>query len=257
MDAPAEPRRWDVRRLDETDSTNRVVIDLARAGEPEGLVVVADHQTAGRGRLGRSWQAPPGASLLVTLLLRPTIAVADAHLLTIAAALAGAEACESVAGVRPGVKWPNDLVVERDGATRKLAGLLAESIVSGGRLEAVALGLGLNVQWPADLPDDLAQIATALNHEAGHDVDRDAVLDAWLGGFGDRYATFDADALLREYRDRCVTLGRDVRVELAGETLFAVASDVTREGHLVLDTGRIVTAGDVVHAALPRGAAPP
>lgn len=248
----AEP--WQVRRLAETDSTNRVVLDLARAGEPEGVVVVADHQTAGRGRLGRVWQAPPGASLLVTVLLRPTIPVVDAHLVTIAAALAAADACDEVAGVRPSLKWPNDLVVERDGRTRKLAGLLAESIVSGSRIDAVALGMGLNVQWPAVLPDDLADIATALNLESGAGVARDAVLDAWLDCLRDRYArltsTGGTETLLAAYRVACVSLGRDVRVELPGETAYGVAADVTREGHLVLDTHdgrRIVTAGDVIH----------
>jgi BirA family biotin operon repressor/biotin-[acetyl-CoA-carboxylase] ligase len=253
----AEPTvgRWDVRRLAETDSTNRDVLDLARSGEPEGVVVVAEHQTAGRGRLGRTWQAPPGASLLVTVLLRPTLAVADAHLVTIAAALAAADACSDVAGVRPSLKWPNDLVVERDGEVRKVAGLLAESIVGGGRIQAVALGMGLNVQWPADLPDDLAQIATALNHEAGHDVDREAVLEAWLACLADRYqrltAPGGAGALLAGYRVACVTLGRRVRVELADGPVLGTASEVTREGHLVLDADdghrRIVTAGDVVH----------
>jgi len=245
-----------VSRLPETDSTNRVVLELARGGEAEGAVVVADHQTAGRGRLGRTWQAPPGASLLVTVLLRPPIPVEDAHLVSIAAALAAADACAAVAGVHPGLKWPNDLVIERDGATRKIAGLLAESIVRGGRVDAVALGMGLNVQWPSPLPEDLASIATALNHEAGHDVDRDAVLAGWLECLADRYARLTAaggtDALLAAYRVACVTLGRRVRVELDGAALLGTATDITREGHLVVigdgDADRhVVAAGDVVH----------
>ena len=252
MPGVAEP--WDVRHVAETDSTNRLVLDLARAGEREGVVVVADHQTAGRGRLGRLWQAPPGASLLVTVLLRPTIPVVDAHLVTIAAALAAADACVEVAVVRPALKWPNDLVIERDGTTRKLAGLLAESIVQGGRIDAVAMGMGLNVQWPSPLPDELADIATALNHEAGSDVARDQVLDRWLACLSDRYARLTTpggtQALLAAYRVACTTLGRDVRAELPGEAVFGRASDVTREGHLVLDTDdgrRVVSAGDVVH----------
>jgi BirA family transcriptional regulator, biotin operon repressor / biotin---[acetyl-CoA-carboxylase] ligase len=244
------PVEWTVQRLAETDSTNRVVLDLARAGEPEGAVVVADHQTAGRGRLGRTWQAPPGASLLVTVLLRPSLPAGEVHLVTIAAGLAAAAAVEEVAGVRAGLKWPNDLVIERDGVTRKLAGLLAESVVTGNGIDAVAVGMGLNVQWPADLPEELRSIATALNHEAGHDVDRDAVLDSWLGALGSRYEGFDAGALLGEYRSRCVTLGRDVRAELAFETVTGVAVDVDDAGHLLVDTPdgrRVITAGDVVH----------
>ena len=244
------PVEWSLRRLAETDSTNRVVLEEARGGAPEGLVVVADHQTAGRGRLGRTWQAPPGASLLVTVLLRPAMPPAEVHLVTIAAGLAAVDACEAVAGIVPSLKWPNDLVIERDGVTRKLAGLLAESLVAGGRIDALALGMGLNVQWPEVLPDDLASIATALNHEAGHDVDRDALLDAWLARLGQRYGSFDAASLLAEYRERCVTLGREVRAELAFETVTGVATDVDPDGHLLLTTPdgpRVITAGDVVH----------
>jgi BirA family biotin operon repressor/biotin-[acetyl-CoA-carboxylase] ligase len=241
---------WRVSRLAETDSTNRVVLEEARGGAAEGLVVVADHQTAGRGRLGRTWQAPPGASLLVTVLLRPALPPAEVHLVTIAAGLAAVDACDAVADVVPSLKWPNDLVIERDGVTRKLAGLLSESLVAGGRVDALALGMGLNVQWPAELPDDLASIATALNHEAGHDIDRDALLDAWLSRLGQRYGSFDAASLLAEYRERCVTLGREVRAELANEAVTGVATDVDPGGHLLVTTPdgpRTITAGDVVH----------
>ncbi|MEN3274172.1 MAG: BirA family transcriptional regulator [Actinomycetota bacterium] len=241
---------WRVSRLAETDSTNRVVLEEARGGAAEGLVVVADHQTAGRGRLGRTWQAPPGASLLVTVLLRPALPPAEVHLVTIAAGLAAVDACDAVADVVPSLKWPNDLVIERDGVTRKLAGLLSESLVAGGRVDALALGMGLNVQWPAELPDDLASIATALNHEAGHDIDRDALLDAWLSRLGQRYGSFDAASLLAEYRERCVTLGREVRAELANEAVTGVATDVDPDGHLLVTTPdgpRTITAGDVVH----------
>src|SRR4051794_6345655 len=99
------PVEWRVIRLAETDSTNRVVLEEARSGVDEGLVVVADHQTAGRGRLGRTWQAPPGASLLVTVLLRPALPPSEVHLVTIAAGLAAVDACEAVAGASPGLKW--------------------------------------------------------------------------------------------------------------------------------------------------------
>src|SRR4051812_27340870 len=109
------------------------------AGAPEGLAAVADHQTAGRGRLGRAWVAPPGASLLLSVLFRPDLAPERLHLTTAAVALAAAEACEAVAGVLPVLKWPNDLLV----GDRKLAGVLAES-----RLPAVVVGIGLNVNWP-------------------------------------------------------------------------------------------------------------
>ena len=225
------PPVWDVRRLPSVDSTNRLVLELAREGAPEGIVAVADVQTAGRGRLGRTWTAPPGASLLVTVLLRPR----RPELVTIAAGLAAVEACEEVTGFRPRLKWPNDLVTERG----KLAGLLAER--DG---DAVAMGMGLNVSWPAELPEELVGVATALNREVGHDVDREDVLQAWLVELGRR---LDAvDAVMDEYRTTCDTIGREVRVELADETFTGTATGLTDDGHLVVG-GRVVSAGDVVH----------
>ena len=229
------PPRWDVRRLSQVDSTNRLVLDLARDGAAAGLVAVADVQTAGRGRLGRTWSAPPGASLLVTVLLRPADPVGQGHLLLNACGLAAVEACDVITGFRPDLKWPNDLVTARG----KLAGLLAER--DG---DAVAVGMGLNVQWPATLPADLVGVATALNHEVGRDVDRDAVLDAWLAALGRRLDALGDVA--EEYRRTCATIGREVRVELPGETFTGTATDVTDDGHLVVD-GRAVSAGDVVH----------
>jgi BirA family biotin operon repressor/biotin-[acetyl-CoA-carboxylase] ligase len=168
---------------------------------------------------------------------------------TIAAGLAAASACEEVSGVRPGLKWPNDLVIERVDGTRKLAGLLAESVLRGDQLDAIAVGMGLNVQWPSDLPDDLASIATALNLEARCDVDRDAVLAAWLDHL-DRRLDQEPTALMADYRDRCVTLGAQVRVELGGGVLEGRAAHIGEDGRLVVSTatGEVqVAAGDVVH----------
>src|SRR5690349_15935960 len=130
-----EGTRFRVRWVDETGSTNHDLLAAARAGEPEGLVLVADHQSAGRGRLGRVWEAPPGASLLMSILLRPVLGLADAHAVTAAVGLAAAYACEAVAGFRPGLKWPNDLVV----GPRKLAGILAETNLQGDRLDALVV----------------------------------------------------------------------------------------------------------------------
>src|SRR4051812_16300557 len=143
--------------LSEIDSTNRYVLDEARGGAPAGLVVVADHQTAGRGRLGRTWGAPPRASLLMSVLLRPAIPVERRHVLVMTAGLAMAEALEAETGVAAGLKWPNDLLV----GGRKLAGILAEA--SG---DALVIGIGVNLEW-TDVPPDLATIATACNLEGG------------------------------------------------------------------------------------------
>jgi BirA family biotin operon repressor/biotin-[acetyl-CoA-carboxylase] ligase len=234
-----------VRRFEELDSTNRLALELARAGEPEGVVVVADHQTAGRGRLGRTWVAPPGSSLLMSILLRPDLPVERLHLVVAAVGLSAADAVEATTGVRPGLNWPNDLVVD----DRKLSGVLAER-----EGDAVVVGIGINVNWPDQLPAELAATATAANHLAGRPVDRDGVLTAMLDCLADRYG--DWPRVGSEYRRNCSTIGRRVRVELSDETFTGTAADVTDEGHLLVDVGmclRTVTAGDVVHVR-PAGA---
>jgi BirA family transcriptional regulator, biotin operon repressor / biotin---[acetyl-CoA-carboxylase] ligase len=238
-------RFTDVRRLASTGSTNSDLLALARDGAPEGVVLVADHQTAGRGRLDRVWEAPAGASLLVSVLLRPDLPLQQAYRVTMATALAASEACEEVAGFRPLLKWPNDLVVD----DRKLAGILAESVLTGGRLDAVVVGMGLNVNWPDDLPDRLGLDATAANLVAGHDVDRGDLLVSFLRRLEEWYGN-ERD-LLAAYRERSATLGREVRVEVAGGWFEGRAVDVSGEGHLVVELPagerREVAVGDVVH----------
>jgi BirA family biotin operon repressor/biotin-[acetyl-CoA-carboxylase] ligase len=242
-----------VERVAETDSTNRVLLDRARAGGAAGAVLVADRQTAGRGRLGRRWEAPPGSSLLVSVLLRPALAPAYAHLAAVAAALAARAACRDAAGVTAGLKWPNDRVV----GERKLAGFLSEALVAGDRLDAVVVGMGLNVRWPRPLPDELAGTATDLVAEAppGRAVDRDEVLDAWLAELGSRLPLLDDPAgrrqLADEHRAACVTLGRRVRVERPHDVLVGDAVDLADDGSLLVrtpdGTTHRVPAGDVIH----------
>jgi BirA family biotin operon repressor/biotin-[acetyl-CoA-carboxylase] ligase len=259
----------DVRWVDETGSTNRDLLELAAAGAPEGVVLVADHQTAGRGRLDRTWQAPSGGSLLVSVLLRPPLPVSDAHLLTTAVGVSAVAACREVTGVDPGLKWPNDLVLpgaddrSRTGADRKLGGILAESVIEGGTLSAVVVGLGLNVNWSPDLPEDLAAIAVALNQVVGHEVDREDLLVALLQGLDRRYREILDDfevadsaldgrrALMAEARTLSATLSRRVRADLGVEQVEGMAVALTDEGALVVETDRgdrrTVIAGDVVH----------
>jgi len=258
---PAGSRFGLVRRFAELDSTNRYLLDRARAGADEGEVVVADYQSAGRGRLGRRWEAPAGSNLLASVLLRPTLALEELHLCTVAVALAAADACGQGAGVTPELKWPNDLMVRG----RKLGGILAEALPAG---PAVVVGLGLNVRWPppedaeekarARGPDEVSATATSLWRETG--VERDpltmlqlvlARLEGRLVDLADRHGR---RRLAGEYRRRCDTVGRAVRVSLADETFTGTATDVTVEGHLIVDVGtclRTVAAGDVVHLRDP------
>lgn len=230
----------------EIDSTNRWLLDRAREGAAEGVVAVADHQTAGRGRLGRTWTAPPGASLLTSILLRPDLPPARLHLVTAAVALAAADACAALAGVEPELKWPNDLLV----GDRKLAGVLAEADLREGAPPAVVVGIGLNVRWPRDLPPELAEVATALNRlRSGPPPERADLLVALLEGLERRCQ--DLDAVAAEHRGRCATVGRRVRVDLGASAIEGVAVDVTDDGHLVVDAanGRhVVPVGDVVHS---------
>ena len=250
-------RFGDVRWVAETGSTNADLAALATEGAPEGVVLVADHQTAGRGRLGRTWTAPVGASLLCSILVRPAVPVGHAHALTTAVALAAREACTEVAGVTPGLKWPNDLVVPvaaLGGAERKLAGVLAESTLAGDHLDAVVVGIGLNVNWPRQLPEEIADIATALNHLAGEAVDRAELLGALLAGLERRYARLLAPggraALRDEEHAASATLGRRVRVLRAHDELEGIAVGFTDEGALRLEVDTdvlVVPVGDVVH----------
>jgi BirA family transcriptional regulator, biotin operon repressor / biotin---[acetyl-CoA-carboxylase] ligase len=240
----------DVRRFETLVSTNSYLLEQARGGASEGVVAVADYQTGGRGRLGRRWEAPPGTCLLASILLRPVLASDQLHLCTAVLALAAADACEQVAGVVPAVKWPNDLLV----GGRKLAGVLAESDsgAPGGSQGSVAVvvGIGCNVDWAG--PKGAG--GTSLREAAGQPVDREALLWALLDVFGPRYRSLDSpggrEALAGELRARCETLGRVVRVDLAGGSITGTAVELTGSGHLVVETetGRHeVAAGDAVH----------
>jgi BirA family biotin operon repressor/biotin-[acetyl-CoA-carboxylase] ligase len=223
-----------VRRVTEVGSTNAELLAAARDGAPEGLVLVAERQIAGRGRRGRRWDAPPGSSLLVSVLLRPRLPA----LVPLVGGLAAVEACDRVTGLRPALKWPNDVVV----GEAKLGGLLAEAAGP-----AVVVGLGLNVSWEAPLPSGALVLLTL----TGRRIDRTALLDAFLSALGELRLR-PASHLLPRYREACVTLGRDVRVETAtGPAVEGRAVDVDTGGALVVESAdgsrRTFLTGDVVH----------
>ena len=231
-----------VRVLDSIGSTNDYVAALARGGEPEGLVVVAEHQFLGRGRLDRQWASPPRAGLTFSVLLRPAVAPALRAWVPLLLAAAAAEALGARCDLDVTLKWPNDLQV----SGRKLGGVLAES--TG---DAVVVGFGINVANRRDeLPRD---DATSLVLETGAVVDRGPVLLALLRSMGPAYVGWggDAAAAARRYRERCDTIGRPVRVSLpGGAELVGEAVDVDESGRLVVRSGdetTAVSAGDVVH----------
>jgi BirA family biotin operon repressor/biotin-[acetyl-CoA-carboxylase] ligase len=239
-----------ISKVSVTGSTNADVLALAREGEPAGLVLVAGHQTAGRGRLDRRWEAPAGVNLLVSVLFRPDGPPSGWFRCAVALAVAACDACRDL-GVDAGVKWPNDLVVGDD----KLAGVLSETDGAG----AVVVGLGLNVGWPAAGEYPGAVSLAAL----GADVTPDDLLLRIVGHL-DQVGP-DASDLLERYRERCATTGRDVRIELPdGSHVEGRALGVDDDGCLRVETVvadaspepgaqpalvvRRFSVGDVVHA---------
>ena len=231
--------------LERIGSTNDVVLQRAAAGAPEGLLVLAEEQTAGRGRQDRTWWAPPGSSLLMSLLLRPPIPAARAAQLTMCLGLAAAEGVEQISGLRPGLKWPNDLLL--DG--RKLAGMLTELRLSGDQVAYAVLGLGLNVNLEFTSPD-LAPIAISLQMAAGHPVERLPLLAAILERCEARYERLLAgESPHVAWSARLDTLGRRVVVSLPAGTLEGLAVGVNAQGALLVqaDDGQVSTvwAGDV------------
>lgn len=235
--------------VEETGSTNADLLRVARDGGPE-QVLGADHQTAGRGRLGRVWEAPPGASLLCSILVRPPSGSGDPHLVTTALGLAAAEAVEAVTGVTVGVKWPNDLVAGTSQVPddRKLAGVLAESTVVDGRVDAVVVGIGLNVNWPDGFPDELAATAVSLRQLVGHDVDRTDLVVAMLRRFEAHLAA--PERVRDDVLARSATVGRVVRVERGDGSVVGTATGLTADGRLLLEVDGAtheIAVGDVVH----------
>jgi BirA family transcriptional regulator, biotin operon repressor / biotin---[acetyl-CoA-carboxylase] ligase len=242
LKAALAPDGFDLVVLEEAQSTNAELAERARAGAPEGTVVVAESQTAGRGRQGRSWESPPRAGLTFSVLLRPAQVSGWLPLL---AGLSVAVAVQEQTGVETGLKWPNDVLVGSRESARKVAGLLAE--VPGGGGGGVVIGIGLNVTTrAAELPDDRA---TSLALAGALTTDRETLLKAILRALARAYASWSADpeALIPAYRSVCVSLGRQVRVELPdGQSYEGLATDIDHDGRLVVGD-RAFAAGDVIH----------
>lgn len=236
------PPPWrEVRVVEEIGSTNDACAFAAREGEAEGLVVVAESQTGGRGRLGRTWVSPPRAGLTFSMLLRPSVPAARKPWLPLLVGVAAAREVARRCELDVRLKWPNDLLV----GGRKVGGLLAE--VAG---DAVVVGVGINVSTRAgELP---REDATSLALETGGMVDRGPLLLGILRAVGPNYlgwveAGGSPLAVRPAYLAACETVGREVSVALpSGEVLAGTATDVDEDGRLVV-AGRPLSAGDVTH----------
>ena len=262
---PAGKRRFhDVRHVASTGSTNADLLELGRDGAPEGVVLIADTQTAGRGRHDRRWLAEPGSALLTSVLLRPPFSAAG--LVTAALALGALDATIALGATGVGIKWPNDLIVESEGSERKLAGILAEAdwpasanISAGWREPAaddrvlVVAGIGMNLRDQVSLPADVAERAIALEALIDAEPDRDLVADTLLDCFDVRYRQLlgEPSELVADWRRACVTLGRAVRLDVGVDDVEGTAIDIDDRGHLIVDQlvggRRTCAAGDVVH----------
>jgi BirA family biotin operon repressor/biotin-[acetyl-CoA-carboxylase] ligase len=229
------------------DSTNDLAKALAAQGAPEGAVVVAEAQTSGRGRLGREWDSPPGVGLYVSLVLRPMLPPMELPQITLTTAVAVVRAVRRVTGLAPGIKWPNDLLING----KKLGGILTEMETESDRIRHVVVGLGLNVNNPG-FPFDLAATATSLALAAGRTFSRVNLLQAWLEEFEELYDRFLNQGfaeILEEWKGAAVTLGQIVTVRQGPREISGQATDVAPDGALLLRTidGEMVrvTSGEI------------
>ena len=233
-----------IRWHDSLPSTNDVALRLAEVGVPEGTVIVAEEQTAGRGRRGRAWASPRGG-IWLSVILRPGIPVERVPLIALSAAVATARAIREATGLPARVKWPNDVLV--DG--KKIVGILAEAGAGG---EWVVVGIGINANIPLDaLPQATGYPATSLQ-ALGHPVDQDALITLVLRELEDGYDLLRSGgfrATLRRWREMADTLGRPVRVEMPDTAIEGIAQDIDETGALLvrLDGGSVrrVVAGDL------------
>jgi BirA family biotin operon repressor/biotin-[acetyl-CoA-carboxylase] ligase len=228
-------------------STNTRALELAEAGAPEGTVVVAEEQTGGRGRLGRSWHSSPRLGIWSSIILRPQVPLQQASGLSLLAALAFAETAEEQLGLKVDLKWPNDGLV--DG--RKVLGILTEVSAETDRLYFAVCGTGINVSHlPTDFPPALRTTAGSLTMAAGHAVDRLGFYRAFLTSFEGLYRVFRREGIkpfLPEYRKRSILLGREVTVHQGPTALHGTATAIDDNGALVLRDGTketVVFAGE-------------
>jgi BirA family biotin operon repressor/biotin-[acetyl-CoA-carboxylase] ligase len=234
-----------------TDSTNRVAMELGYAGEPEGAVILAEEQTAGRGRSGRSWHSERGAGLYVTLLLRPRLSPVQAPLLTMLAGLSAHSAIQAQTGLSAELKWPNDILMEG----KKVGGILTEMHAEPTQVRFVIVGIGINTNQEK-FPHDIASVATSLRKESGRTHSRLELLVRLLNEFESDYNQFLREGARyvvdRFERVSSFANGKRVRVETGFETYFGTTAGLTSDGLLQVkrEEGPVtmVVAGDVTEA---------
>ena len=232
------------------DSTNTRAKELAAQGAPAGTVLIADHQTGGRGRRGRSFHSPAGTGIYMSLILRPNCAPTELMHLTCAAAVAACDGVEAACGIRPGIKWTNDLVYGQ----RKLAGILTELGLSPrGTVDYAIIGIGINCcQEITDFPEEIRSIAGSLHTVTGQPIDRAKVAAALLDAFWNTNENLltGKETIMNRYRSDCITLNRQISVVAAdGAVRHGLALDIDGDGALLVrfddGTENYVNSGEV------------
>jgi BirA family biotin operon repressor/biotin-[acetyl-CoA-carboxylase] ligase len=233
---PARLIGRDIRVFHKTGSTSDVAEKLARDGVPEGVVIFAERQNQGRGRLGRAWLSPAGKGLLFSILLRPALRPQEATRLTVTAATAIARAIQQQTGLSPEIKWPNDLML----GGRKICGILTELSAELDHVRHVILGLGLNVNLTSDdFPPELRQIATSLRIAAGRNISRPELATALLQELDLAYARVlqgDFAGVADEWEQRCTTIGHLISIRIGERVIRGRAEALDESGALLLRT---------------------
>lgn len=237
--------------FEEIDSTQSVVKELASQHAPAGIVVMAEKQTAGRGRRGRKWIAPYGKNLYFSVLLRPKLKPGEVQLLNLAAGLAVKFAVDSMCGISAELKWPNDIMI----SGKKICGILSEAAGEPDRIYHAVTGIGVNVNMErGDLPDEIKSTATSIFIETGKKTYRTELASRILKHFAELASQTEESNGLKElltlYRDNCSTIGREVRIIQDDSETIGLATGVTEEGALKAETPEgemIFAAADVFH----------
>jgi BirA family transcriptional regulator, biotin operon repressor / biotin---[acetyl-CoA-carboxylase] ligase len=220
----------DIHYYPQIGSTNDMARVLAERGAAEGTLVIADEQTAGRGRMGRRWVAPPGSSLMFSTIFRPSIPADLLNRLVMACGLSIAEGCEESISGRVDVKWPNDLHI----GGKKFVGILPESSLLGERVQWLIVGMGVNVNQSFPPGDALSDSATSLREVAGVELDRAELLARILTRLNIWNARLSDAALLEAWRGRCITLGRPITAQVGSQTISGLAEELDETGALWL-----------------------
>ena len=220
--------------LDSIDSTNDYIKKLAEEGAPHGTLAVADYQSGGKGRRGRSWVTPHGSAIAMSILVRPKLAPEKASMMTLVAGMAVAKSVKEVTGLDVKIKWPNDVVINK----KKTTGILTEMGMSEGKISYVVVGIGINLNMES-FPEELAYKATSLKIECGHEINRDEIAAALLFYFEQYYEKFEQTHnlgfLIEEYNNHLVNRGKEVLIKEKDGEYTGISRGINDKGELLVE----------------------